>query len=142
MLYQIDPTFDAAQLVKEGKAVGKPLLAIVEYVFGTTLLNVYLVRFKSVLRVAMGLVARPHDDKEINEEGRNFTEKLLLHREVGVELVRVDEAGNIIARIHHPAGDIACELVKKGLAKVLPVAVQSYDNPGYLKSLKDAQAVA
>lgn len=58
-------------------------------------------------------------DKEILAEGKLFTEKLVLHRTVGVKFEKVEEnGGNLAGRIYHPAGDIAYEVVKNGFAKL------------------------
>lgn len=49
----------------------------------------------------------PANDKELYAQGKQFTEKFILNRTVGLELERAEEGGNLVGRIHHPAGDIA-----------------------------------
>lgn len=82
-----------------------------------------------------------NQDKTIINEGKMFTEKLLLHRTIGIHFDRVDEGGNLLGRIYHPAGDIAQEVVKMGFSKL--TSPKNYDfDAEYYKQLKEAQLVA
>lgn len=54
---------------------------------------------------------------------------------------RVEEGGTIVARIFHPAGDIAYEVVKNGFAKLNMPKNIDFD-ADYFKSLKEGQLVA
>jgi len=76
-------------------------------------------------------------------EGKAFVEKLLLHRTVGVKLEKYEPAGeaggpgNLSARIYHPAGDIAYEVLKNGYAKLNTPKNTDFDAE-YFKTLKEA----
>lgn len=85
-------------------------------------------------------------DKSFVAEGKAFTEKLLLHRTVGVKLERYEPGaegaqGNLYARIYHPAGDIAYEVLKNGYAKLNTPKNTDFDAE-YFKTLKEAQLIA
>ena len=71
------------------------------------------------------------------EEGKKFVSKMLLHRTVGVKLARVDDRGDLIGRIFFPAGDIAAEILKSGLAKLNMPKDMNFDAE-YFKELKQA----
>jgi len=66
---------------------------------------------------------------------------MLLHRTIGIKLQRVDENnGTLVGRVHYPSGDIAAELLKRGLAKLSTPKDSSFD-PVYYKELKQAQMI-
>lgn len=65
---------------------------------------------------------------------------MLLHKTVGVKLARIDESGNLVGRVHFPAGDIACETLKNGLAKLSTPKDMNFDTE-YYAELKQAQLV-
>jgi hypothetical protein len=50
---------------------------------------------------------------------------------------RVEEGGTIVGRIFHPAGDIAYEVLKSGLAKLNMPKNIDFD-ADYFKTLKEA----
>lgn len=80
--------------------------------FGASLLNVFITKFSVVVKIQVaGIFTKV-------EEAKAFVERRLLHRVVGIELLGQENNGNFAARAHHPAGDIASELVKLGFAKV------------------------
>jgi endonuclease YncB( thermonuclease family) len=82
-------------------------------------------------------------DKNFLAEGKAFVEKLLLHRTVGIKLERYEPgaaeggSGNLSARIFHPAGDIAYEVLKNGFAKLQTPKNTDFD-ADYYKTLKEA----
>ena len=83
----------------------------------------------------------PRDaDQSIYDEGKAFIEKMLLHKTVGIKLTRVDENGNLVGRVHFPQGDIASEILKKGLAKLSTPKDSDFD-AAYYRELKQAQLV-
>jgi hypothetical protein len=91
-----------------------------------------------VAKISMIHLFTPNNlDKAILAEGKAFTEKLLLHRTVGVKLERYEEGGNLMARIYHPAGDIAFEVLKNGFSKLNQPKNIDFDAE-YYKTLKDA----
>jgi len=65
---------------------------------------------------------------------------MLLHKTVGVKLARIDESGNLVGRVHFPAGDIACEALKNGLARLSTPKDMNFDSE-YYGELKKAQLV-
>ena len=77
-------------------------------------------------------------EQNVIEDGRQFVSKMLLHRTVGVKLARIDEFGNLIGRVHFPAGDIACECLKHGFVKLSNPKDMNFDAE-YFGELKKAQ---
>ena len=66
---------------------------------------------------------------------------MLLHRTVGLKLQRVDETnGNFVGRLHFPSGDIASEILKRGLAKLSTPKDSDFD-ADYYRELKQAQMI-
>ena len=85
-------------------------------------------------------------DKNFITEGKSFVEKLLLHRTIGVKFDRYESGaegagGNLYARIYHPAGDIAYEILKNGFSKLQAPKSTDFDAE-YYKTLKEAQLIA
>lgn len=62
---------------------------------------------------------------------------MLLSRSVGIKLERVDDSGNLLAHIFHPAGDIAYEVLKNGFARLNSPKQTEYD-ADYYRKLKEA----
>lgn len=60
----------------------------------------------------------------IAQEAKAFSEARLLHRDVLLHFGGVDKYGNFFGRVEHPAGDIAVDLLKSGLAKVADFSLQ------------------
>jgi len=81
----------------------------------------------------------PNSQQEpaLAEEGKAFISKMLLHRTIGVKLTRVDERGDFVGRIFFPAGDIAVEILKNGLAKLNTPKDMNFDAE-YFKDLRQA----
>ena len=66
---------------------------------------------------------------------------MLLHKTVGAKLAKVSEYddSSFVGRIFFPAGDIATELLKAGLAKVsAPKSTDDIVDATYFKELKNA----
>jgi len=83
----------------------------------------------------------PRDtDQALYDEGKAFIEKMLLHKTVGVKLTRVEDNGSLAGRLHFPQGDIAAELLKKGLAKLSTPKDSDFD-ANYYRELKQAQLI-
>lgn len=85
-------------------------------------------------------------DKNFVAEGKAFMERMLQHRSIGVKLERYEpgaegSAGNLYARVHHPAGDIAYEILKNGFSKLNTPKNTDFD-ADYYKTLKEAQLIA
>ena len=81
--------------------------SIIEYVFGASLLNVYISKFNVVVKVQIASIFTPQNNKALSDEAKLFVEKKLLHRVVGSEIIGVENNGNFAVRVHHPGGDIA-----------------------------------
>jgi hypothetical protein len=76
-------------------------------------MTAYISKFQTVIKLQMNFVyTPPNTDKQILNDGKLFTERMILHRSVGVKLEKVEEGGNFSGRIFHPAGDIAYEVLK------------------------------
>jgi hypothetical protein len=129
--------YNAAKLLEEAKQIDKPLMSIVEYVFNASFLSVYIHKFETVAKLSLVHLFTPQQDKEFLSEGKAFVEKLLLHKTVGLKLERVEEGGTLVGRIFHPAGDIAFEVLKNGLAKLNMPKNIDFDAE-YFKTLKEA----
>ena len=89
----------------------------------------------------MNHIFTPAQDRVISLEAKEFVEKLILNKIVGVVFQRIDDHGNLVGRIHHKLGDIDVELVKKGFSKVIIPQDDDYDKV-HFKKLKDAQDIA
>lgn len=106
----------------------KPLGAILEHVFNSGYVVVYVMRFQTTIKVALIHLFTPHSfEPALLDKGKAFLEKTLMHRTIGIKLARVDEQGNFVGRIYHPAGDIASEILKQGFSKL--------SNPKEIKEL-------
>lgn len=67
-----------------------------------------------------------------------------MHREVSVKLAKINEQDNtsFVGRIFFNQGDIAEELLKRGLAKLsAPKSAEDLFDADYFKKLKSAQMV-
>jgi hypothetical protein len=105
-------------MYSEAQLIDKPLECIIEYVFSASFLSVYIHKFEAVVRVSMVHLYTPNTDKLFVAEGKAYTEKYLLHRTVGLKIEKVEDGGNFVGRIFHPAGDIAAEILKGGYSKL------------------------
>lgn len=86
--------------------------------------------------------AAPQDKAEpYGNEARAFAESRLLHRDVALHIGGADKSGAFVGRVEHPAGDIAAELLKAGLGKVVDWSA-SFDSPGHVGSLRAAERAA
>lgn len=104
VVYFGEGDYKPEKIMEEANKEPRPLGGILEHVFGTTLLVVYIMRLKVQVKLNMVHLYTPKDtDSSILEEGKQFIEKMLLHRTVGVKLTRVDEnSGILVGRIHFP----------------------------------------
>ena len=106
--------------------------------FSASFVTVYVHKFQAVVKLSMNYLFTPSNaDKSILAEGKAFTEKLLLHRTVGVKFDKLEEGGTFVGRIHHPAGDIAYEVLKNGFSKLNVPKTTDFD-VDYYKTLKEA----
>jgi staphylococcal nuclease domain-containing protein 1 len=67
----------------------------------------------------------PIPSEPFSEEARQFVQSRLLQRELKVSLLGTDKSGgSAVGTIHHPAGNIAVELLKNGLARMADWSVR------------------
>mmetsp|Transcript_20434 Transcript_20434/g.19420 ORF Transcript_20434/g.19420 Transcript_20434/m.19420 type:complete len:95 (-) Transcript_20434:819-1103(-) len=93
---------------------------------------------QTVVKMSLVHVFTPSSlDKEVVQEGKLFSEKLILHRTVGVKFEKVEEGGNLCGRVIHPAGDISYEVLKNGFSK-LNIPKNTDFDADYYKTLKEA----
>jgi hypothetical protein len=120
-----------------------PLAAILEHVFNSAYVVVYINRFKTTIKLALAHLFTPHStEPALLEKGKSFLEQMAMHKSIGVKLARVDEQGNFVGRIFHPAGDMAAEILKKGYSKLSsPKEIEKLD-VAYFHQLKQAQMIA
>ena len=141
LTYSNSKDFDVDEVYEKAKKSKKPYKARVEYVFSPNAVNVYIETLSIVTRINMVHIYTPQQERQISIQAKEMVEKLILNRTVGVEILKIDNYGTLVGRIHHPQGDIALELVKKGLSKILVPEGDDYDKD-YYRQLKDAQDVA
>lgn len=103
-------------IVKSALGLEKPPGGIVEHVFNNgTSLNIYLPYFSAFLKINLAYIFPPlakRNEEAIALKGRALCEARLLHKTVGLKIEGIDRNGNVSAKILHPAGDIAEELLK------------------------------
>jgi len=67
----------------------------------------------------------PIPQEEFSVEARQFVTTRLLQRELPVSFVGTDKSGvNVVGTVYHPAGNIAAELLKAGLARMTDWSVR------------------
>ena len=109
---------------------------------GTTLVAVYVMKLKTQVKMNLVHLYTPRDTEQaIYDEGKAFIDKMLLHKSVGVKLTRVDDNnGNLVGRLSYHKGDIAYELLKRGLAKLSTPKDSDFD-ADYFRHLKQGQII-
>ena len=119
----------------------RPLAAILEHVFSPSFVSLYVRTLKTVIKLQIVHLFLPQETEQaIRDQGKQFVEKMLLHRSVGVKLARVDDNGTLVGRIHFSAGDIASEVLKRGLCKLSTPKDSDFD-ANYYRELKQAQLI-
>ncbi|CAM9546987.1 unnamed protein product, partial [Discosporangium mesarthrocarpum] len=71
-------------------------------------------------------------------EAKHFVEMRLLHREVELRLGSVDKLGHLYGSVVHPKGDIAAEILRTGLGRVVDWSLP-HVGPGAAPSLRSAE---
>ena len=67
----------------------------------------------------------PTPSEPFSQESRQFTLLRLLQRELPISLIGTDKSGTCaVGIVHHPAGNIAAELLKNGLARLTDWSVR------------------
>lgn len=83
----------------------------------------------------------PSTDKDVVAEGKAFVEGFILGVNVGIKFDRVEENGTLYARIYHPNGDIAYEIVKNGFSKLNQPKHTDFD-ADHFRHLKEGETIA
>ncbi|KAL5238927.1 hypothetical protein ACI65C_006337 [Semiaphis heraclei] len=97
----------------------KHLKAVVESVFDGSTIKLFLLNEGSMINLYLSGIKCPSEIEEFGDEAKFFVEVRLLQKDVEVTLEGVHSYGktpSFFGTIHHPAGEIAVELVKQGLA--------------------------
>lgn len=81
----------------------------------------------------------PIPTEAFSKEARQFVTARLLQRELDISLIGTDKNGvNVVGIVHHPAGNIALELLKVGLARMTDWSVRMM-SPGEVPALRVAE---
>lgn len=134
-------TFDAAELLAAHKGVRQA--AIIEQLPSGSMMRVMLLPgYHQVTLMLSGIQCagfkRAEDGTEeaqpFAREARYFVETRLLNRDVEVLLEGIDKNGLLVGTVHHSAGNIAVELVRVGLARVVDWSSQLCSNAPQLRT--------
>jgi endonuclease YncB( thermonuclease family) len=136
-----DMDYSAQKILAEADKEPKPFGSILEHVFSPTSVVAYVLRLKTQVKMQLVHLYVPQDVPEkLREQGKELISKLLLHKTVGLKFTRVDDNGNLVGRCHFPQGEIASELLKKGLVKLSTPKDSNFDSD-YFRELKNAQLI-
>lgn len=134
------PTLKLVEACQKHGSQGQ-LKCIVEHVFDGSRLRCQIVddaapgfQYASFTLLMAGITAprvgNPKADPPVasepySQESRQFTLLRLLQRELPVSLIGTDKSGTCaVGTVHHPAGNIAVELLKNGLARLTDWSVR------------------
>lgn len=141
MVYFGEADYNPVKILAAASQETKPLAAILEHVFSASFVTLYVYKLQTVVRINLMHLYTPKEaSKELIEDGKAFFDKMLLHKTVGLKLLRVDERGELVGRIHFSAGEIASEVLKHGFCKLSTPKDSNFD-AAYFKELKQAQLV-
>ena len=128
--------YKPSALLAQAQQEPRPLGAILEHVFSPSLVTLYVRTLGTVIKLQLVHLFLPQETEQaIRDQGKQFVEKMLLHRSVGVKLARVDDNGTLVGRIHFSAGDIASEVLKRGLSRLSTPKDSDFDAE-YYRELK------
>ena len=116
--------------------------AIVEEVVNAQVLIVLLLDHLLQIRFTLDGISCPAPTTRVGNEGKAFTEALLLQRRVDILVKEVDSYKVFTGRVIHPNGDITFQLLKKGFGKLTNEANTNSFTNEYYRTLKDAQSLA
>ena len=138
MTFHGEADYKPSALLARAKQESRPMGGILEYVISPTLVTMYVFTLKTVIKLQLVHLFLPQETEQaIRDQGKHLIEKMLLHRTVGVKLARVDDNGTLVGRIHFSAGDIASEVLKRGLCKLSTPKDSDFD-ADYYRELKQA----
>lgn len=145
--------FTALALVEHAKKhMGGKLTCIIEHVFDGSRYRCQVVdsgeyQYASFTLLLAG-VQSPRiggtnmEPEEFSGQSRQFVATRLLQRELPISMLGTDKNGvNIVGTVHHPAGNIALELVKNGLARLTDWSIRLMP-PAEVPSLRIAETTA
>lgn len=90
-------------------------------------------------RIGNPTVVPPIAAEPYSQQARQFATSRLLQRELDISLLGTDKNGlNVAGTIHHPAGNIAVELLKNGLARMTDWSLRMMA-PGDVPALRFAE---
>lgn len=77
--------------------------AILEYVFSSSYVSLYIFKLKTVIKCHLVHLYSPNSKEEpaLHEEGKRFVNKMLLHRTCGVKLIKIDDRNEMVGRIYY-----------------------------------------
>lgn len=134
------PTLTLVESCKKHGTQGQ-LKCIIEHVFDGSRLRCQVTddaapgfRFANFTLLLAGITAPrvgnpkadpPTPSEPYSQEARQFTLLRLLQRELPISLIGTDKSGTCaVGTVHHPAGNIAVELLKSGLARLTDWSVR------------------
>lgn len=152
--------FPTLHLVEASQKHGKngQLTCIVEHVFDGSRLRCQVVddaapgfQYANFTLLLAGITAPrvgnpkadpPIPSEPLSAQARQFTLLRLLQRELPVSLIGTDKSGTCaVGTVHHPAGNIAVELLKVGLARLTDWSVRLM-SPAAVPALRAAENIA
>lgn len=125
----------------------RPLLnkrhpCIVEEAINAMTLSLLILKDMVMIRVQLEGVTCPPPSNKIGLDGKFYTQRLLLNRELECELTDLDQHNIFTGRIIHPNGDITVQLLKNGYAKITQQCNELSFTSAYHRQLKEAQNLA
>lgn len=93
--------YSAVKILEHANQSSAPLTAILEHVFSASYVTLYLFNLKTVIKMQLVHLYSPNsrEEPELAEQGKNFVQKMLLHRTVAVKLSKVDDRNELVGRI-------------------------------------------
>lgn len=134
VIFPGDSNYSPQKLVQQASQA--TCAGILEHVFSSSFVSVYIYKLQAQIKLSLIHLYSPNarDEPELHDQGKQFITKMLLHRTVGVKLVKVDDRNEIVGRIYYPEGCIASEVLKNGLAKLSMPKDMNFD-ARFLKDL-------
>lgn len=102
--YHGDMEYSAVKILEAANSAQAPLTAILEHVFSSSYVTLYLFSLKTVIKMQLVHLYSPNakEEPELAEQAKSFVQKMLLHRTVAVKLSKVDDRNELVGRIIYP----------------------------------------
>ncbi|GMH46879.1 hypothetical protein TrRE_jg11487 [Triparma retinervis] len=114
---QAGEQFTLAELAKETE--GKKIKVIIQYCFDGGRYKVEEIGTWRNFTVQLAGISCPRQDAEGGPQSKFFVDLRLLNRCLDITIIGADKNGSVaVAKIHHPKGNIALEVLKSGLGNV------------------------